>query len=46
MPILQDFYELLGQDERTKRFYIKLLPFVKGSLNYFNKYTNIKIKTI
>ena len=22
MPILQDFYELLGQDERTKRFYI------------------------
>ena len=44
MPILQDFYELLGQDERTKRFYIKLLPFVKGSLNYFNKYTNIKIK--
>ena len=45
MPILQDFYELLGQDKRTKRFYIKLLPFVKGSLNYFNKYTNIKIKT-
>lgn len=44
MPILQDFYELLGQDKRTKRFYIKLLPFVKGSLNYFNKYTNIKIK--
>ena len=21
-----------------------MLPFVKGSLNYFNKYTNIKIK--
>lgn len=44
MPILQDFYELLGQDKRTKKFHIKLLPFVKGSLNYFNKYTNIKIK--
>ena len=44
MPILQDFYELLGKDKRTKKFQIKLLPFVKGSLNYFNKYTNIKIK--
>ena len=44
MPILQDFYEILGKDKRTKKFHIKLLPFVKGSLNYFNKYTNIKIK--
>ena len=44
MPILEDFYELLGKDKRTKKFHIKLLPFVKGSLNYFNKYTNIKIE--
>ena len=44
MPILGEFYELLGQDKRTKKFHIKLLPFVKGSLNYFNKYTNIKTK--
>ncbi len=44
MPILQDFYEILGKDKRTKKFHIKLLPFVKGSLNYFNKHTNIKIK--
>ena len=44
MPILQDFYELLGKDKKTKKFHIKLLPFVKGSLNYFNKYTNVKIK--
>ena len=44
MPILQDFYELLGKDKKTKKFHIKLLPFVKGSLNYFNKHTNIKIK--
>ena len=44
MPILQDFYEILGKDKRTKKFHIKLLPFVKGSLNYFNKHTNIKVK--
>ena len=44
MPILEEFYNLLGKDKRTKKFHIKLLPFVKGSLNYFNKYTNIKIK--
>ncbi len=44
MPILEDFYNLLGKDKRTKKFHIKLLPFVKGSLNYFNKYTNIKIE--
>ena len=44
MPILEEFYELLGRDKRTKKFHIKLLPFVKGSLNYFNKYTNIKIE--
>ena len=43
MPLLEDFYKLLGKDEKTKKFHIKLLPFVKGSLNYFNKYTNIKI---
>ena len=44
MPLLEDFYKLLGKDEKTKKFHIKLLPFVKGSLNYFNKYTNIKIE--
>ena len=30
MPILGDFYNLLGQDEKTKKFQIKLIPFVKG----------------
>lgn len=43
MPILQDFYNVLGNDEKTKKFKIKLLPFVKGSLNFFNNYTNIKL---
>ena len=42
MPILEDFYNLLN-DEKTKKFKIKLLPFVKGSLKYFNNYTNIEI---
>ena len=42
MPILEDFYNLLN-DEKTKKFKIKLLPFVKGSLKFFNNYTNIKL---
>ncbi len=43
MPILEEFYELLGKEERTKKFQIKLIPFVKGSLNFFNHYTNIEL---
>ena len=42
MPILEDLYNLLN-DEKTKKFKIKLLPFVKGSLKFFNNYTNIKL---
>ena len=42
MPILEDFYNLLN-DEKTKKFKIKLLPFVEGSLKFFNNYTNIEI---
>ncbi len=44
MPILEDFYNLLDENEKLKKFRIKLLPFVKGSLNFFNNYTNIKTK--
>ena len=43
MPILEEFYELLDKDEKTKSFKIKLIPFVKGSLKFFNNYTNIKL---
>ncbi len=43
MPILEDFYELLKKDEKTKIFAIKLIPFVKGSLNFFNHHTNVEI---
>ena len=31
------------QDEKTKKFGIKLIPFVKGSLSYFNNHTNIEL---
>ena len=43
MPILEDFYNILKNDEKTKKFSIKLIPFVKGSLNFFNNYTNVEI---
>ena len=43
MPILEDFYNLLDRDERTKIFKIKLIPFIKGSLKFFNNYTNVEL---
>lgn len=46
MPILEDFYELLGRDEKTKKFQTKLIPFVKGSLKFFNHHTNIKLDNL
>lgn len=42
MPILEDFYNILDT-ENTRKMKIKLLPFVKGSLKFFNNYTNIEI---
>lgn len=42
MPILEDFYNILT-DEKTKIFRTKLIPFVKGSLRFFNNYTNVVI---
>ena len=42
MPILEDFYNMLN-DEKTKKFKIKLLPFINGSLKFFNNYTNIEL---
>ena len=43
MPLLEDLYKILGEDRKTKKMQIKLLPFVKGSLNFFNQYTNIEL---
>ena len=43
MPILEDLFNILGQDVRTKKFKIKLIPFVEGSMKFFNNYTNVKL---
>ena len=43
MPILEDLYNILAQDEKTKRFKTKLIPFVHGSMKFFNNYTNIEL---
>ena len=43
MPILEDFYKILGKDKKTKVFQTKLIPFVKGSLKFFNNYTNVEL---
>ena len=32
--------DALNEDIKTKKFAIKLLPFVKGSLRFFNNHTN------
>ena len=44
MPILEDLYNVLKNDERTQKFRIKLIPFVKGSMKFFNNYTNIELE--
>ena len=44
MPILENLYNILDKDTRTKKLKIKLIPFIKGSLKFFNNRTNIKIE--
>ena len=41
MPILEDIYNNLIDEEKTKSLAIRLKPFIKGSLSYFNKHTNV-----
>ena len=43
MPILEDLYNLLKKDTKTQIFAIKLIPFIKGSLKFFNNYTNAEL---
>lgn len=43
MPILEDFYYLLKKDKNMKKFEIKLIPFIKGSMKFFNNYTNVEL---
>ena len=44
MPILEDLYHILKKNKNTEKFAIKLIPFVKGSMKFFNHYTNIELK--
>jgi len=44
MPKLEDLYNIFDDTDKTQKiFKIKLFPFIKGSLKFFNNYTNIKI---
>lgn len=43
MPILEDFYEILEKDSKTQKFKTKLIPFIKGSMKFFNHYTNVEL---
>ena len=43
MPILEDLYNILKKEEKTKKFRTKLIPFVKGSMKFFNHCTNIEL---
>lgn len=43
MPILEDLYKVFEKDPKTQIFKTKLIPFIKGSLRFFNNYTNVKL---
>ena len=43
MPILQDLYDALDENENGKFFKRKLYPFIKGSLKFMNNYTNVEL---
>ena len=42
MPLLEDVYRELGKQKKTKKLQTKLIPFVKGSLKFFNEHTNVE----
>ena len=44
MPILSELYNILKKDKNSKIFATKLIPFIKGSLKFFNNYTNVEIE--
>ncbi len=43
MPLLEDLYDILVNDKKLRKLGNKLFPFVKGSLKFFNNYTNIEL---
>ena len=44
MPKIEDLYNILGEKKKTEKYQKKLIPFVKGSLKFFNNYTNINLE--
>ena len=44
MPLLSELYNILKKDKNSKIFATKLNPFIKGSLKFFNNYTNVEIE--
>lgn len=43
MPILEDLYEIVKIQEKYNKFEKYLFPYVKGSMKFFNNYTNINL---
>ncbi len=44
MPILEDFYNVVSEDPKSEFMKHKLYPFIKGSMSFFNNYTNVKLE--
>ena len=44
MPILEDLYKTIEKDKKASFFKQKLYPFIKGSLKYLNKHTNVELE--
>lgn len=43
MPILEDFYNVISEDESLNYLKNKMYPFINGSLKFLNNYTNIEL---
>ena len=44
MPILEDFYKVLVEDDKAQGLAVRLKPFVYGAYSYFNHRTNIDLE--
>lgn len=43
MPKIEDLYNCFGESKKNEKFKKKLQPFIKGSLKFFNNYTNVEL---
>ena len=43
MPILEDLYNIVKTEEKYKKFEKYLFQYIKGSMKFFNNYTNINL---